>query len=138
MTMPSHMPPLAKWTAVDCVYWAKTLRKDFGVPVPYTEDDVKRLYRRLAKNAHPDRGGRPDQFAAVVAMRDTMMATVGVDFEVLARQRNLEERQRLEAWRAARLAALMAPPPAPLRPPPKRGLISKVFAQVDRFIDSLF
>lgn len=36
-----------------------------GLEVPCTVDDVRHAYRRLAMEAHPDRGGSPERFALI-------------------------------------------------------------------------
>jgi curved DNA-binding protein CbpA len=43
----------------------------------YTHETVKVAFRRQAKKAHPDVGGRAEQFRALVAARDRLLATLG-------------------------------------------------------------
>lgn len=51
-----------------------------GLSHPYTETDAKRAYRRLAKSAHPDKGGTSQEFTRLKSAYDTALrfATVNV------------------------------------------------------------
>lgn len=43
----------------------KTLYELLGVEVDATETQIKRAYRKLAKRAHPDKGGDPEKFREI-------------------------------------------------------------------------
>jgi hypothetical protein len=44
-----------------------------GLVPPYSEEDVRRAYRRLAKAAHPDAGGSSAEFVKLKDARDTAL-----------------------------------------------------------------
>lgn len=46
-----------------------------NLPMPYSEDDVKRAYRRLARTAHPDGGGSNAAFIELKRARDAALKT---------------------------------------------------------------
>jgi hypothetical protein len=50
-------------------------RKTLGLPlaVQLTCDEIQQAYRRLAKSAHPDRGGSAEAFLDLAAARDVLI-----------------------------------------------------------------
>lgn len=40
---------------------------------PYTEEDIKRAYARLAFECHPDRGGSVEEFRRLTEARDVLL-----------------------------------------------------------------
>jgi hypothetical protein len=48
-------------------------RQLLGVAAGASADDVERAFRRLAGRHHPDRGGDPGTFTALVAARDVLL-----------------------------------------------------------------
>lgn len=45
-----------------------------GLPATYTPSDVEGAFRDKARTAHPDRGGDPDDFKALVEGRRTLLS----------------------------------------------------------------
>lgn len=95
-----------------------------GVPANATSTDIKRAYRRLVVQYHPDKhGGDPrfeEQFKAVSAAYrvlgdDGRRATY--DFQLAQARRRAEEEQRRQQFRPAgqHVYGVPMPPPAPLR-----------------------
>lgn len=48
-------------------------RRLLGVPAVTTRDEVRAAYRRLAADAHPDRGGSDARLAALTEARDMLL-----------------------------------------------------------------
>ncbi len=54
-----HFPTIPEWARNETPACLRAL----GLRLPCTTEDVKRAYRRLAYERHPDRGGRPREFS---------------------------------------------------------------------------
>jgi hypothetical protein len=48
-----------------------------GVPTNYTREDVMAAFRRGVKKAHPDLGGKAEDFRKLVEARDRLLAAIG-------------------------------------------------------------
>lgn len=48
-----------------------------GVPPHATTEEVRRVFRRAARRAHPDAGGDAAAFRTVLAARDALVASAG-------------------------------------------------------------
>ena len=58
MVVTNHLPELPAWARQHTPGCLRSL----GLEMPCREEDVKRAYRRLAENMHPDRGGDQRRF----------------------------------------------------------------------------
>jgi hypothetical protein len=48
----------------------------FGLTTEATEDEIKRAAKALAKQFHPDKGGDPEEFKAMMETRDSCLLYV--------------------------------------------------------------
>lgn len=58
MVVKNHLPSIPEWAKQHTPGCIRSL----GLQMPCSEDDVKRAYRRLAEELHPDRGGDRQKF----------------------------------------------------------------------------
>lgn len=73
-------PPESKeWNWADSTFaWATGMfdsdaLADLGLTLPCTRDEVRRAYKRLAKTAHPDRGGSHQAFIKLKQAHDSAL-----------------------------------------------------------------
>lgn len=80
-----YLPELPAWTR----YETPPCLRSLGLRSPCTEDDVKRAYRRMAEEVHPDRGGDKDRFLLLQQQCEQSLAYVR-RFEPAFQARDME------------------------------------------------
>jgi hypothetical protein len=77
-------------------------RRLLGVEPGAARGEIERAFRRLARTAHPDRGGDPGEFATIVAARDRLLRPppAAADQVIVVRSSRMRRAvRRVQRWR---------------------------------------